>query len=59
MCGEPSIRDVIAFPKTVEGNDLMSGAPSSVEDGDLARYHISVDDAPRGNGALDDHSDKL
>ncbi|XP_071802616.1 aspartate--tRNA ligase, mitochondrial-like [Asterias amurensis] len=42
ICGEPSIRDVIAFPKTVEGNDLMSGAPSRVEDADLARYHLKV-----------------
>ncbi|XP_038063597.1 aspartate--tRNA ligase, mitochondrial-like [Patiria miniata] len=43
LCGEPSIRDVIAFPKTIEGNDLMSGAPSSVEDVDLARYHVRID----------------
>ncbi|XP_022085393.1 aspartate--tRNA ligase, mitochondrial-like isoform X5 [Acanthaster planci] len=49
LCGEPSIRDVIAFPKTMEGNDLMSGAPSGVVDTDLARYHVGIA-VPKGSG---------
>jgi aspartyl-tRNA synthetase len=30
LMGEPNIREVIAFPKTGEGKDLMMSAPSSV-----------------------------
>ncbi|XP_022908417.2 aspartate--tRNA ligase, mitochondrial [Onthophagus taurus] len=39
-----SIRDVIAFPKTFEGRDPLSGAPSSISDEDKRIYHIkSID----------------
>ena len=31
LAGTPSIRDVIAFPKTQSGSDLLFGAPSPVE----------------------------
>ena len=29
LCGTPSIRDVIAFPKTAKGTDLMTDSPAA------------------------------
>lgn len=42
MVASPSIRDVIAFPKSVRGHDLMSSAPDSLSSEELKPYHISV-----------------
>lgn len=42
VCQTESIRDVIAFPKSHEGRDLMSGAPTYVSQDELDIYHIFV-----------------
>jgi aspartyl-tRNA synthetase len=42
LCGEPSIRDVIAFPKNQKGQDLMSSAPSAVDPKQLRDLGIKL-----------------
>jgi aspartyl-tRNA synthetase len=42
LCGTPSIRDVIAFPKTAKGVCLMTDSPSSVTPRQLRDLHIDV-----------------
>jgi aspartyl-tRNA synthetase len=42
LCGTTSIRDVIAFPKTQKGQDLMAGSPTVVTPGQLKELHIAV-----------------
>jgi aspartyl-tRNA synthetase len=42
MAGAPSIRDVIAFPKTQRGQCLLTQAPSAVDEKQLRELHIRV-----------------
>ncbi len=39
---EPNIREVIAFPKTGEGKDLMMGAPSETSDAQLRELGLQI-----------------
>jgi aspartyl-tRNA synthetase len=43
LCGTTSIRDVIAFPKTQKGQDLMAGSPTPVTPRQLKELHISAE----------------
>ncbi len=42
LCGTPSIRDVIAFPKTAKATDLMTESPAPVEVKQLRDLHIQL-----------------
>jgi aspartyl-tRNA synthetase len=42
LCGTTSIRDVIAFPKTQKGQDLMAQSPTPVTERQLKDLHIAV-----------------
>jgi aspartyl-tRNA synthetase len=46
MCKAESIRDVIAFPKTQRGQDLLVEAPSHVEEKQLRDLHIRLRNPP-------------
>ncbi|MBI4134187.1 MAG: aspartate--tRNA ligase, partial [Candidatus Terrybacteria bacterium] len=46
LLGQPNLREVIAFPKTGDGRDLMMGAPAPVEQTQLKELGIRSE--PRG-----------
>ena len=46
MAGVEAIRDVIAFPKTQRGQDLLTGAPTAVSEKQLRELHIKLRNPP-------------
>jgi aspartyl-tRNA synthetase len=42
LCNTPSIRDVIAFPKTAKGTDLMTEGPAPVEPKQLRDLYLEL-----------------
>jgi aspartyl-tRNA synthetase len=42
LTGSESLRDVIPFPKTQKGSDLMTGAPGEVDQRQLRELHLKV-----------------
>jgi aspartyl-tRNA synthetase len=47
LCNTPSIRDVIAFPKTAKGTCLMTDSPAPVTPRQLRELHIEVKTAKK------------
>ncbi|MCZ6850600.1 MAG: aspartate--tRNA ligase [Planctomycetota bacterium] len=43
LVGTDNIRDVIAFPKTQSGQDLMTKAPGPADEAQLRELHVKVD----------------
>ncbi len=46
LSGAESLRDVIPFPKTQKGSDLMTDAPNVVSSEQLAELHVRVVESP-------------
>jgi len=44
LCDEPNIREVIAFPKTASGNELMFDAPEELDPKHLRELHLKITD---------------
>jgi aspartyl-tRNA synthetase len=42
LAGQPNIREVIAFPKSQQAQDLMAGAPSEADTHQLTELHIAT-----------------
>ena len=42
LCNATSIRDVIAFPKTSTGNELLTNSPSIVTEEELKELHLKL-----------------
>ena len=54
LVGTDNIRDVIAFPKTQSGQDLMTEAPGPVDPQQLEELHVRIElpeDSPTPTGA--------
>ncbi|RKF64331.1 Aspartate--tRNA ligase, mitochondrial [Erysiphe neolycopersici] len=42
LTNQDSVKDVIAFPKSSKGDDLMVKSPSPISDTELERYHLKL-----------------
>ncbi|MCA9664120.1 MAG: aspartate--tRNA ligase [Myxococcales bacterium] len=50
IAGAQSLRDVMAFPKSQKGHDLLSGAPSPADAAQLAELGVSITAPPPSGG---------
>ncbi len=53
LCNEPNLREIIAFPKTGDGRDLMMQAPSEVTEKQLKELNISVKNESASGGKVE------
>jgi aspartyl-tRNA synthetase len=58
LCGADSLRDVIAFPKTQKGTDLMTDAPTPVADAQLEEVHVRLAPTVKAAAKTDAQNDK-
>jgi aspartyl-tRNA synthetase len=42
MMGRESVRDVIAFPKSGRGEDMLVKSPTRMTEGQLETYHLRL-----------------
>jgi aspartyl-tRNA synthetase len=42
LTGAPSLREVIAFPKTAQARALFEGAPTRVSEAEIAALHLTL-----------------
>jgi aspartyl-tRNA synthetase len=45
MTGVDSVKDVIFFPKSSKGEDMMVKSPAPMTDAELSRYHLQLKSA--------------
>ncbi|EDV99300.1 aspartate--tRNA ligase, mitochondrial [Drosophila grimshawi] len=53
LCRARSIRDVIAFPKSLNGRDPLSNAPVPISEEEMKLYHLAIQEAePEEDGSV-------
>jgi len=50
MTGQESVKDVMVFPKSSKGEDMMVKSPARMTDAELSRYHLQLTSPVRGEG---------
>ena len=58
ICNTDSIRDVIAFPKGLEGKDPLSKAPCEISDEEKKLYHIQIVEKKDETIAINDQTSR-